>query len=71
MNFGPTAPPPPPAGRRDVFSVLGSDSRVRAEVVRQFHEPGDEAWSSAVGPQGRRVASAPGYRCAPAHGGPR
>jgi hypothetical protein len=28
--------------RRDLLRVLTSDSRVRADVIRQFHERGDE-----------------------------
>jgi hypothetical protein len=32
-----------PAARRDLLRVLTSDSRVRADVIRQFHERGDAA----------------------------
>lgn len=32
----------PLGARRDLLRVLESDSRVRADVVRQFHERGDE-----------------------------
>ena len=32
----------PLGARRDLLRVLTSDSRVRADVVRQFHERGDE-----------------------------
>jgi hypothetical protein len=32
----------PEGARRDLLRVLRSDSRVRADVVRQFHERGDE-----------------------------
>ena len=32
----------PPEARRDLLRVLESDSRVRADVVRQFHERGDD-----------------------------
>jgi hypothetical protein len=31
----------PPAARRDLLRVLESDDRVRADVIRQFHERGD------------------------------
>jgi hypothetical protein len=31
----------PPGARRDLLRVLTSDSRVRADVIRQFHERGD------------------------------
>jgi len=32
----------PEGARRDLLRVLESDSRVRADVIRQFHERGDE-----------------------------
>ena len=32
----------PKGARRDLLRVLESDSRVRADVIRQFHERGDE-----------------------------
>lgn len=32
----------PPCARHDLLRVLTSDSRVRADVVRQFHERGAE-----------------------------
>jgi hypothetical protein len=32
----------PPEARRDLLRVLESGSRVRADVVRQFHERGDD-----------------------------
>jgi hypothetical protein len=32
----------PAAVRADLLRVLESDSRVRADMVRQFHEPGEE-----------------------------
>lgn len=30
----------PPAARRELLRVLTSDSRVRADVIKQFHERG-------------------------------
>lgn len=32
----------PPGARRDLLRVLTSPSNVRADVIRQFHERGDE-----------------------------
>ena len=32
----------PPGARRDLLRVLTSSSNVRADVIRQFHERGDE-----------------------------
>lgn len=32
----------PEAARRDVLRVLTSDDRVRADVIRQFYERGEE-----------------------------
>lgn len=32
----------PPGARRDLLRVLTSDDRVRADVIRQFHERGDD-----------------------------
>jgi hypothetical protein len=32
----------PPGARRDLLRVLESDSRVRADAIRQFHERGDD-----------------------------
>ena len=32
----------PPGARRDLLRVLESPSNVRADVVRQFHERGDD-----------------------------
>lgn len=32
----------PPGARRDLLRVLASPSNVRADVIRQFHERGDD-----------------------------
>jgi hypothetical protein len=32
----------PPGARRDLLPVLTSPSKVRADVIRQFHERGDD-----------------------------
>jgi len=32
----------PPSARRDLLRVLTSPSNVRADVIRQFHERGDD-----------------------------
>jgi predicted HAD superfamily phosphohydrolase len=32
----------PLPARRDLFRVLTADSRARADVIRQFHERGDD-----------------------------
>ena len=38
-----------PAGaRRDLLRVLTSDDRVRADVIRQFHDRGDEGMVEAL-----------------------
>ena len=36
-----------PGARRDLLRVLTSSSEVRADVIRQFHERGNEGWPSS------------------------
>ena len=38
----------PLAARRDLLRILESDDRVRADVIRQFHERGDEGMEVLV-----------------------
>ena len=39
---------PPVSARRDLLRVLTSPSNVRADVIRQFHERGDEGMVEAL-----------------------
>jgi hypothetical protein len=39
----------PPGARRDLPRVLSSPSNVRADVIRQFHERGDDEMVEVLG----------------------